>query len=83
MAASKTNVSLSDMSVTKLVALLADTDDQGEKRRIRAKLRAMGHFGGAGSGRGRKPADGNAKKSAKPKKAAKAKKSEAAETSAA
>ena len=46
-----------DISVDELLKQLDNTEDQKDKRKIRAKLRARGHRGGLGR-RGRPPAAG-------------------------
>ena len=56
-------------SVKELLAQLGSAKDQGEKRRLRAELRTLGHKGGLGKGAGRPKA--TKKKKAKKKKAKK------------
>jgi hypothetical protein len=57
-------------SISKLVTMLRDSGDDGEKRRIRAKLRSLGHTGGLGVKAAKKKDEKGGKKGGK-KKAAK------------
>src|SRR5687767_2908854 len=57
-----------------LLEQLAEAEDQGEKRKIRAKLRSMGHTGGLGGrGKKKKSKDDDDEKPSKKSKKAKAK----------
>lgn len=56
-----------DQLLAKMRKLGSSEEGQGEKRKIRARLRGLGHTGGLGEGRGR-PSGKNAKKPAKGEK---------------
>lgn len=60
-----------EMSVEEMIEALQSTDDQGEKRRLRARLRAAGHNGGA-RGHGAESPQPTMKKASKKGKRSKA-----------